>query len=328
MSQTDPHRRPRRSALACLAIVVALLVSACGPATSSVTPASAGGPSPSVDADAIYDTVEKQVIAIRGLQPVKPVDRQFINKTELRTIFTKLFDEETPPDYLAANDRLYKALGLIPATSNLRNLYLDLYSSGVAAFYRSEEGKLYVVSQAGEPGATERFYFAHEYDHALQDQNSTIFKDQDGVLDQGDRILARQAIYEGDATLLMTQWGAANLSQAELLEVLTASDPEAQAIVARTPAILRETLLFPYNVGFTYVNGVQTTGGWPAVDAYFKAMPESTEQILHPAKYTAHEAPVKVTLPGRSRDGARSRLDSAVPGHVRRVPVGDLAARA
>ena len=48
------------------------------------------------------------------------------------------------------------------------------------------------MSKTGEPGANERFYFAHEYDHALQDQNSTIFNDQDGILDQSDRILARR----------------------------------------------------------------------------------------------------------------------------------------
>ena len=37
-------------------------------------------------------------------------------------MITKMFDEDTPPAYLAANERLYKALGLIPATSDLRDL--------------------------------------------------------------------------------------------------------------------------------------------------------------------------------------------------------------
>jgi hypothetical protein len=302
-------------------IVLALLASACGspspsnaPSASAVPPsataaplASVAGPSSSGSAssasgqagsDAIYDTVQEQVIAIRGLQPTHPVDRQFISESELRTLITQQFDQETPPAYLAANERLYKALGLIPASSNLRTLSLDLLSGGVAGFYRNDQGKLYVVSKAGAPGATERFYFAHEYDHALQDQNSTIFKDQHGILDQSDRLLGRQALYEGDATLLMTQWAAANLKQADILELIAASsDPALQAVMARTPAILRDTLSFPYTTGLAYVVKVQTTGGWAAVNAYFKAMPQSTEQILHPEKYTAGEAPVAVTLP-------------------------------
>ena len=309
--------------MAWLAVVIVLVASACDPATPSGAPSSTASPSvpattsppsasaavpsasiappsasPNAEIDAIYDAVEEQVIAIRGLKPVRPVERQFLSEPELRAAITKLFDEETPPAYLAANDRLYKALGLIPTTSNLRDLTLELLSGAVAGFYRSDQGKLYLVSKTGTPGPTERMYFAHEYDHALQDQNSTIFKDQDGVLDQGDRIGARQAIYEGDATLLMSQWAASNLSQAELLEALSSgSDPDAVAALTRAPAILRETLLFPYNNGFLYVRGVQASGGWPAVNAYFKAMPESTEQILHPEKYTAGERPVKVTLP-------------------------------
>jgi hypothetical protein len=38
-------------------------------------------------------------------------------------------------------------------------------------------------------------------------------------------------------------------------------------------------------------------GGWDRVSKAFTELPQSTEQILHPEKYFAHEAPVKVTLP-------------------------------
>ncbi len=185
----------------------------------------------------IYDQVEQQVIAIRGLKPTKPVARQFIDEAELRTMLTQEFDQDTPPAYLAAQEKLYKALALIPADSNLRTLSLDLLSGGVAAFYRDDEGKLYVVSKSGGgTSANDRFYFSHEYDHALQDQNSTIFKDQHGVLDQSDRLLARQAVYEGDASLLMTQWAAANLTPADMVDLLAAaSDPTAQAAMNNAP---------------------------------------------------------------------------------------------
>ena len=72
-------------------------------------------------------------------------------------MITEMFDEDTPPAYLAANERLYKALGLIPATSDLRDLSLDLLSGGVAGFYRNDQGKLYVVSKSGGPGAERAF---------------------------------------------------------------------------------------------------------------------------------------------------------------------------
>ena len=96
----------------------------------------------------------------------------------------------------------------------------------------------------------------------------------------------------------MTQWAAGNLTQEELLEVIASgSDPKVQAVLDRTPAILQDTLTFPYTTGFGFVTPIQTAGGWPAVDALFTKMPESTEQILHADKYTGGEAPVDVTLP-------------------------------
>ena len=176
--------------------VLLVFVAGCGSATPTVSPSAAataappgsppssaatsaapsgsasGAPSgiPAADVDAIYNAIEAQVIEIRGLKPTRPVDRQVVDESQLRTLITQLFDEETPPAYLAANERLYKALGLIPSDAKLRDLTLDLLSGGVAGFYRNDQGKLYVVSKTGRPGVTERITFAHEYDHALQDQ--------------------------------------------------------------------------------------------------------------------------------------------------------------
>ena len=324
-------RRGSLSSVAGLAVLL-LFVAACGSAQPTVSPsagatagasvAATGGPpaspsssvaasaapsgsatgapsgSPAADVDAIYNAIEAQVIGIRGLKPTRPVDRQIIDESQLRTLITQQFDEETPPAYLAANERLYKALGLIPVDAKLRDLTLDLLSGGVAGFYRNDQNKLYVVSKTGTPGVIERFTFAHEYDHALQDQNYTVFKDQVGVRDQSDRLLARQAVYEGDATLVMTQWAVKALSPQDLTELIALStDPASAALLARMPPILRETLIYPYTTGFAYVQRAQSSGGWAAVNKLYQRMPVSTEQILHPEKYAASEAPVKVSLP-------------------------------
>jgi hypothetical protein len=63
------------------------------------------------------------------------------------------------------------------------------------------------------------------------------------------------------------------------------------------PAVLRESLLFPYTSGLQFVQGLQAAGGWQAVNDAFGKPPASTEQILHPAKYAAGEAPATVDLP-------------------------------
>jgi hypothetical protein len=303
-----------------IAFVVGLVVAACGstapspspsaisvPSTdpsasaASQTPAASGGaPSATSNAsvDAIYDAIEGQVADIRGLPAKKPVPREFITSDQLKAMLTEQFDQDAPASYVAANERLYKALGLIPADSDLRTLTLDLLGGGVVAFYRHDQGKAYVLSKSGVPGGPEKFYFSHEYDHALQDQNFSVFKDQDGILDQSDEILARQAVYEGDATLLMTIWAAGNLTSADLAQILALSqDPATTSVLDGTPTILRTPLEFPYSTGFAFINGINAKGGWAAIDDLYKRMPTSTEQIIHPEKYAANEAPVKVALP-------------------------------
>ncbi|HMF57035.1 MAG TPA: hypothetical protein VK619_11895, partial [Pyrinomonadaceae bacterium] len=56
--------------------------------------------------------------------------------------------------------------------------------------------------------------------------------------------------------------------------------------------------------------------GWAAISKAFTELPQSTEQILHPAKYFAHEAPVKISLRDiASQLGADwKRIDSDVNG--------------
>lgn len=317
MTRSFPARTlPARTAafLSCAALA-SLVVLGCGSTTppptaapSSVAPATAapspsaavsGRPSgvPSPATDAVFLAIESEVVALRGLKPTD-VARETIDEAALIELAGADFDKDNPADYVAANERLYKALGLLDESASLKGLFLDLIGSQVAGFYRPDDKKLYVVSRSGTVDGADKITFAHEYDHALQDANFDVFKDSEALRDQTDHALARAAVYEGDATLLMTQWALPNLSPAELQEVIAAgSDPEANAILMRTPAILTEGLLFPYNTGILFVQPVQAAGGWAAVDELYKRLPVSTEQVMHAAKYQAAETPVAVTLP-------------------------------
>src|SRR5437588_7376624 len=46
-----------------------------------------------------------------------------------------------------------------------------------------------------------------------------------------------------------------------------------------------------------WTRALKDRGGWQEVSAAFQTLPQSTEQVMHPEKYFAHETPVKVTLP-------------------------------
>ncbi|MCU0483759.1 MAG: hypothetical protein MUC54_05745, partial [Chloroflexi bacterium] len=142
--------------------------------------------------------------------------------------------------------------------------------------------------------------FAHEFVHALQDQHFDADRlvDETSTTGQGDRALAWLSVLEGDASVAEIIWLQNHLTPDEIQQVLSeASDPETTAALNAAPAILRESLLFPYASGAQFVIAAFQQGGWPAIDALYRRLPESTEQILHPEKYQAGESPRSVSLP-------------------------------
>lgn len=315
MSRPRPERaaRPRRLRRLSPLLVAGLtaLLAGCGSTTPTgspspsatalrATPAPSAAPTPagSQDAVSIYRTIEDQVIAIRQLKPKNPVEPTLIDRAGIQKVTTDDFTKSNPPDVVAANERILKAFGLLPADSSLKDLYLKLLGAAVAGLYSPDTKKLYVVSTTGRIGPVERATFSHEFTHALQDQNFDIGSLQLDEVGQGDRSFSRLSLIEGDATLAMSFWMIQNLSAAELQELVAASSSdESSTIVATMPPILRESLLFPYTTGLAFVQSLQNSGGWAAVDAAFKNPPSSTEQILHPEKYTAGEGPVAADLP-------------------------------
>lgn len=305
--------RPSRPLAALLATLV-LVVAACGtsaPVSPPVAPSASSGtgspaPSPSasaaatpvVDPAGIYKAIEDQVVAIRGLQPKTSVSPVVLDDAGITKLINDSFRKDNPPELMAANERIMKALGLLPPDASLTDLYIDLLSSQVAGLYSPDDKKLYVVSKSGGVGATEKVTFSHEFTHALQDQNFDIGSLRLDEIGQGDRSFARLSLVEGDATLVMSQWEIRNLTQAEIGEILSAAgNDESLKLLLAMPPILRESLLFPYTMGLGFVQGMQAQGGWDAVNQAFARPPDSTEQILHPDKYVAHEKPIPVAFP-------------------------------
>jgi hypothetical protein len=308
----------RRRTVGSVLLTVVLLVAGCGSANPSTAPATgaptatpsatgtpsstgtpSGAPTPagSDSNAALYARIESQVAALRGLQPTAPVARDVLDEAGLKAYITNSFNADNPASFVTSTERLYKALLLMPQDESLESLYIELLTSQVAGLYDDKTKKMYVVSKSGAIGPAEEVTYAHEYTHALQDQHFGLRSVVGDAKDQGDRTLARTALVEGDATLVMSLWAQANLSVAELTRIATATDPASQAVMAKMPAILRESLLFPYTSGLTLALGDFQRGGFAAINARFASPPDSTEQILHPDKLAAGEKPVPVAFP-------------------------------
>jgi hypothetical protein len=315
---TPTRRSPLRGrALAALG-VLAVILAACQPAAPPVSPspsvsptqappatsapsapgsAAPSAPASPADLSATYARIEGDVRAIRGLEAKKPVDPVVLDDAGIKKITADGFKKDNPQAIVDANERLLKGLGLLPADASLGDLYVQMLGDQVAGLYSPDDKQLYVVSRSGKLGPTEKTTFAHEYTHALQDQNFDLSSLKLDEVGEGDRGTAGLALVEGDATLVMTLWQIQHLNQSELLQLLGESlNPEVTASMNAMPKFLQESLLFPYTAGLQFVQTLQMTGGWDAVNGAFRNPPASTEQVLHPEKYAAHEAPVDVTL--------------------------------
>jgi hypothetical protein len=304
---TAPSRLDAVARLAALLLAALIALAACGggatPAPAS--PASSASPqaSPAASADAaaiqaLTAEIADQVAAIRELELKEPIDVEILDEAGLVDYVETAFAEDSPPEYVAAYDRLLTRLGLLPADDDLAEVYVELLSSQVLGLYDEETDRLYVVARDEGIGATEKVTFAHEIAHAIQDQHFDLGSVLPVARDDGDRALGARTLVEGDASAVMALWMVANLTPKEQLELLQdAQDPEQIALLERTPAILRDPLTFQYEQGLTFALGLQQTGGWADVDAAFARPPSSTEQVIHPEKYAADEAPVEVDLP-------------------------------
>lgn len=318
--------------LACLLAVAIVGSAACGSnapspataATPSATPggsasppaASSGLPSPSQpptagpattpDPATIYADIEVQVQALRQIKATVQVTPELIDPTVAGGNIIADFTRDNPVARIRATERMLKLLGLMPADQSLQDLDLKLLSSQVAGYYDPVRKQLFVISKSGGVGPTEEITFAHEFDHALQDQRFDLQKldpsqppRPDAAIDGlSDGSLARLSLPEGDATLLMALWAQAHLTAADLVRVAReASDPNAAAILASMPSILQGTLQFPYVSGLQLVMSQFTSGGWSAINGMYSRPPVSTEQVLHPDKYAAAEQPIGVSFP-------------------------------
>jgi len=263
-------------------------------ATATPTASTAGSPSP--DNAQLFGQIEIQVRALRGLPAPTLAPPAIITRAQLEAELRGRFDRDYPPARRAADNVMFRALGLLRANQDIGELQLRLLSGQVIGFYDDQTKRMSLVSDSGI-GPQVKITYAHEYTHALQDHAFGLASLNLSAGGEDDRDLARLSLVEGDATALMFQWALDHMTPQELLGVSQGPAPNLSGI----PAWMVDDLEFPYTAGQQFVTRLQASGGTSAVDDAFRKPPASTEQILHVDKYLSHEAPVKVSAPPLAR---------------------------
>jgi hypothetical protein len=250
------------------------------------------------------DAVAKEVAKIRGLPLKKAIPNDVVDKDELRKRLIKMAAEDKTHAETLAEGLALQRWGMIPFATDYEALLVDLLTEQIAGYYDPDTKKLTISKSAGDDPAWAEMVLAHELDHGLQDQAFDLKKFESLPDEEGDAAAARRALVEGDGIALMLEvmfarngmpvpW--ANPQVAEMIEKAMSATGGGDGLDA-APLAIREGLIFPYRAGFGFVAALRRRQPWKAVDAAFARPPRSTEQIMHPARYLADEAPVPVAI--------------------------------
>lgn len=260
---------------------------------------------------ATLEEVLRETSEIRGLAVLRPVNSGAQSRAEIERMLLRRLEEDQRAEEARAGELAAKKFGLLPADFQLRPFLVALLTEQILGYYDPKTQYFYLADWIEADG--QRPVMAHELTHALQDQHFDLRRFEKWPDGDADAELAAHALVEGDASLAMMLYVMRDFKRAAgMLRSASASSPQ----LDRAPRALRESLVFPYDKGLEWATQIYRRGGWAAVSAAYKELPQSTEQILHVEKYLAREAPVKVELTDLSSSlGAGwRRIDSDVNG--------------
>jgi len=246
--------------------------------------------------DSLRPVVERTV----GLPFQAPPRYAVRSRAQVAAYLATKLNEELPPERLTAMHDVYRLLGQVPDSLDIRGLLTALYEEQVAGFFDPDSGTLFVYEGSDVRSAQFKFVLAHELVHALQYDYLAL----DSIMHQrrdSDRLAAAQAMLEGQATLAsmkMMAPGQDLLSDDAIWETFREQLRTARGsmqVFAETPRVLQEGLIFPYLEGAEFVRWYERNGAGGG-QPYGAAIPVSTEQVLHPQRYAARDMPVEVPL--------------------------------
>lgn len=245
-------------------------------------------------------TISRNVEQIRGLSFGKPVQEGIKSRKELRDFIVEQMREEMPKERILAYEKTLIAFGLLPPGTDFEKTILDFLTDNIGGFYDHKSKRLFLIRDIAR--ALQRVALSHELTHALQDEYFDLKKMPLDDKTNDDLALAALSVVEGDAMEVMYKY----VQEVALRDPALVADLAKMADMAmketesfqKAPLYLRRDLLFPYLNGLTFVNHLIGIGGAARRNDVFRLLPTSSEQILHPEKYTGQrDDPTFLRLP-------------------------------
>ncbi len=293
------------------------------------------------------EEISETVGQIRGLKLKHSFTKGVKNRDELRAVLLEKLDDDVSDVEIENESNVFKRLGIFSPEVNYKKMMVDMLTEQIAGFYDQQEKELYIME--GIPLDLQRPAMSHEIFHAIQDQHFDIGKMLSPFSndENGDFSLARMALIEGDATVLMIdfslyesgvlpQEGANGIADIPMLAAMimelsfdditameqmipagsaggaTEMPTIADSVLASTPLFVRELLMFPYIGGMRFVIMARSGQQWSDIDEIYLNAPVSTEQIMHPERYFEGDQPILIAYdPSAALEGYKPIYDTS-----------------
>ncbi|MCA9595260.1 MAG: hypothetical protein KC776_18205 [Myxococcales bacterium] len=258
-------------------------------------------------------------VALRRELPAKgPVKGKTISRDEMVAHVRDQIHSEIPKDVMDAQNELLFSIGVVPADFDYEASILVLMGSELAGFYEPKDKTMYLAEDL--VGMEAHATLAHELVHALQDQHYDLGKRIKFREDATDEQSAVHALAEGDATsamldeMLAVQGRTALDLPEDMIGMETRGSMAVAPGSASVPGLIKRSVIAPYVDGVRFVHWGRRRGGWAEVDRIWQSPPTTTEQLLHPKKYLAHEAGVDVKVPPAPAGGPKQVIYRDIQG--------------
>jgi hypothetical protein len=320
--QSSPPLAPRRLLFTLLA---AALLAAAG---ASLARAQAeNGKVNQAQAAAVEQTIQE----VRRLKLKDKVPVEVRSTEEAGKLLEAELESEYTPESIETDGRAGALIGLYPPGVNLKAANMSLLESQVIAFYDFRKKTMVIVNGAlerefpGQPpelqSKLDGMILAHEFTHALQDQNFDFGARDQALKNNGDRALALHSVAEGDATIAGYACMLGRMDPAILATLIGNLKSFSQTFTGAANGVPRgvaEPLIFQYTDGVRFVAEAYQRGGWKAVDKLYADPPQSTQQIIDPSLYFDHPTlPDTVTVAGyQSRMAGWHKSDEDTLGEL------------
>jgi hypothetical protein len=216
---------------------------------------------------------------IRQLSPDRPVPCVVRSRSEVETFLKDVIAEKFPRDTLEMEQLVYRAIGLVPDEYDYAQGIVEAYVQQIGGYYDPDK-KLFVMLSS-MPEKLRPPVAVHELTHALQDQRFDLNRFLDPAIHNNDQLMARAALVEGDASLVMQEFMRGRGGSSGGVEPQTPSSEQAVAV----PPALQRVLLFPYIQGLSFARRVARDVGYSALNEAFQRPPKSSREVLHPEEF-------------------------------------------